>query len=105
MFIIFFLAIFIHELGHILIGWYISKDIPTIRIKLSTVKIIPKSIMTDSEKSLFLGFAIIIGMFTIWPFFYFYPLESSFAMIAYLISCGMDFYNMILLEIRRTKEK
>jgi hypothetical protein len=90
----------VHELAHIIVSWYISKDIPTIRIKWN-VKVIPKTQYTDLEKSLFLGVAIIAGMFTLVPFFFWYPVESSCSMFAYLISCGMDFYNLILIEVKK----
>lgn len=105
MFLVFFLAILLHEFTHILIAWYYSKNIPTIRFKFSYIKIIPKSIFNDKEKSIFLGVPIIVGMFSIYPFFHFYPVESSFSMISYLISCGKDFYSLIEMEVERIKWK
>ena len=104
MFLIFLLALIIHELGHILIAWYFSKNIPKVRFSLETIKIYPKTVLNNREKSIFLGVPIILGMFTIYPFFHIFPLESSLAMIGYLISCGKDFYNMVVLEIERIKK-
>ena len=100
MFLIFFIAIFIHELGHIIIAWYISKVIPNIRVNWN-IKITPKTLYNNAEQSFFIGVPIILGMFVFIPFYFWYPLESSYSMISYLISCGRDFYSLILLEINR----
>jgi hypothetical protein len=104
MFLIYLIAIFVHELGHIIVSWYISKNIPTIRVNWN-IKIIPRTLYSDKEKSFFLGIAIISGMFVFVPFFFWYPVESTYSMIAYLISCGMDFYSLILIEVERIKNE
>lgn len=100
MFLVFFVSIFVHEITHILLAWWFNKQIPTMRINKGYVKITPKKLMTNSEKSIFLGVPIITGMFSFIPFFFLFPTESSLAMIGYLISCGKDFYELIKLEVR-----
>ena len=96
---VFILGIFTHELGHIFIGWWFSKEIPTIRFRKIGIMVIPKSVYTNLQKQLFLGYPIIIGMITISLFSFHYPNESCAAIIAYFISCGEDFYNLIKLEV------
>lgn len=100
MFMIFIISIFAHEIGHILISWWFSKEIPIIRFRKVGIMVIPKSIYTIKQKKIFLGGPIIIGMLIITPFYFYYPTESFLAFIAYLISCGADFYNLMKLEVK-----
>ncbi len=100
-FIIFACSIFVHELGHILIGWYFSKEIPTIRFRNMGVMIIPKTVYSFRQKQVFLGTAIILGMVSIYPFFLYFPMESWIALVAYFVSCGADFYTLIKLEVNK----
>jgi hypothetical protein len=100
-FAVFFLAIIGHEIGHILIAWYYSKTVPAVRFNKLGIKIIPKTIFNYQQKSIFLGAPIILGMIIIYPFINFFPVEGSLSMASYLISCGADFYNLILLEVKQ----
>ena len=98
-FCIFVFSIFIHEIGHILIGWYFSKEVPSIRFRKLSLLVIPKSIYTYRQKQTFLGAPIIIGLLSFLPIFFYFPLESWIAMVSYLVSCGADFHNLIRLEV------
>lgn len=101
MFMIFFLSILIHELGHIIFVLFFSKELPHIRFRKFSIMIIPTKLLSINEKKWFLGGPIMLGMFFIVPFFFYYPTASWLAMVAYLISCGMDFYNLMKLEVKK----
>jgi len=105
MFLIFLWSIFIHELTHIIISWYQCGEIPKIRVNSRKIIVYPTQILSYKEKSIFLGVPIISGMFSLYPFFYIYSVETSLSMIAYLISCGKDFSYLIKMEVIKNKMK
>ena len=97
----FFLGIVAHELSHYFVHWYLFREWANISINKTTIRIIPTTLMRDKEKKLFLGVPIITGMFVISLFIFKRPNEATYALIAYLFSCGMDFWNLVLLEVKK----
>jgi len=104
MILVYLFAILIHELGHIFFYWSVFKNWPAVRLKKTYVKIIPGTLMTNLQKSAFLGSGIIAGMFAFIPFFYIHSEETAYAMIAYFVACGMDFWNLIKIHIGTIKK-
>ncbi len=103
MFLIFFNGIFWHEIGHIAYFWVFFKEWPMVRFRKTNIQIIPTVTMSNLHKSAFLGSGIIVGMLSFTPLFFFFPEEATYAMIAYLISCGMDFHTLIQIHIQTKK--
>jgi hypothetical protein len=100
MILVYFFSIIIHELGHIVYYWGVFKDWPHVRLRKTNIQIVPNVAMTNVQKSMFLASGIIVGMFSLYPFFYIKPMETTAVMIAYLASSGMDFYTLIIIHLK-----
>ena len=100
MFLVFFMAIFVHEIGHILYYLINFKEYPNIRVRTTNIAIIPQRLMSKKQKQQFLAWGIIFGLIPLYPFFFIHSLETTYVLIAYLIASGADFYNIIKLEVK-----
>lgn len=100
MILIYFGAILVHEITHFIIGWYFSKNIPEVRFKSLGVQV-KTNLYNKKQKQIFLGYAIIAGLLSLVPFYFYYPTETWIVLIAYIFSCWNDFKNLMLLEVQK----
>lgn len=98
--ITYFVSIFIHELGHIFYYWYLKKDFAKVEVNGLNVKIIPEKKLNKEQKIMFLGLGIIFGLvpYTLWVMIN--PFSGFISLIAYLVACLGDIYNLIVIQVK-----